>query len=453
MQKVVISRDVFIDETNTNFPDTDVSVSETLWFPPYETQPEVNLPELANTNNTRVFTQTTPELSSPVLSPEQMETETESSTDPVEETRPCEIIPVPNVDPDVPAVVQEQSKPEPRRSLRVSVPTEKYREWKESLGLVSLVDPQEPQTYTEAVASDDSLLWKAAIDDEYSSLMTNETWTLQSLPPGRVPILAKWIFKIKPGSKDTPTRYKARLVAKGYTQKYGLDYQDTYSPVVKPNSLCTVLALVAARNLELIQLDIKTAFMYGELKEELYLEQPEGFVVPGRENDVCRLQKSLYGLKQAPRAWNNKFNEFLVKFGLSRCSSDHCVYYRRQEEEITFVLFFVDDGLVCSNRANTLTDILEHLKTFFEVRSFPANRFLGLDINRDCEKRQLHLSQPDFISKILERFNMQTCHPKGTPADPNARLSNLMQPADLVADHQHTPPVPYREAIGSLIKK
>ena len=178
----------------------------------------MNLPELANTNNTRVFTQATPELSSP-LSPEQMETETESSTDPVEETRPCEIIPVPNFDPDVPAVVQEQSRPEPRRSLRVPVPTEKYREWKESLGLVSLVDPQEPQTYTEALASDDSLLWKAAIDDEYSSLMTNKTWTLQPLPPGRVPIRAKWIFKIKPGSKDTPTRYKARLVAKGYTQK------------------------------------------------------------------------------------------------------------------------------------------------------------------------------------------------------------------------------------------
>ena len=241
--------------------------------------------------------------------------------------------------------------------------------------MVSLVDPQEPQTYTEALASDDSLLWKAAIDDEYSSLMTNKTWTLQPLPPGRVPIRAKWIFKIKPGSKDTPTRYKARLVAKGYTQKYGLDYQDTYSPVVKPNSLRTVLALVAARNLELIQLDIKTAFLYCELKEELYLEQPEGFVVPGRENDVCRFQKSLYGLKQAPRAWNKKFNEFLVKFGLSRCSSDHCVYYRRQEEEITFVLIFVDDGLVCSNRADTLTDILEHLKTFFEVRFFPANRF------------------------------------------------------------------------------
>ena len=184
--------------------------------------------------------------------------------------------------------------------------------------------------------------------------------------------------------------------------------------MVKPNSLRTVLALVAARNVELIQLDIKTAFLYGELKKELYLEQTEGFVVPGRENDVCRLQKSLYGLKQAPRAWNNKFNEF-NEF------DDHCVYYRRQEEEFAFVLIFVDDGLVCSNRANTLTDILEHLKTFFEVQSFPANRFLGLDINRDREKRQLHLSQPVFISKILERFNMQTCHPKGTPADPNAR--------------------------------
>jgi len=225
---------VFIDETNTFFSGTDNSGSESIWFPPYETQPELTLSEPETTSNANIFTQASTELSSPVPSPEQMDTETESSTSLIEETRPCEIasVPditsVPDVAPDVPATGQEQSRPGPRRSLRVPVPTEKYREWKESLGLVSLVDPQEPQTYTEALASDESLLWKTAIDDEYSSLITNETWTLQTLPPDRIPIRAKWIFKIKPGSKDTPTRYKARLVAKGYTQKYGLDLdQDT----------------------------------------------------------------------------------------------------------------------------------------------------------------------------------------------------------------------------------
>jgi len=233
-QKIVISRDVFIDETNTFFSGTDNSGSESIWFPPYETQPELTLSEPETTSNANIFTQASTELSSPVPSPEQMDTETESSTSLIEETRPCEIasVPditsVPDVAPDVPATGQDQSRPGPRRSLRVPVPTEKYGEWKESLGLVSLVDPQEPQTYTEALASDESLLWKTAIDDEYSSLITNETWTLQTLPPDRIPIRAKWIFKIKPGSKDTPTRYKARLVAKGYTQKYGLDLdQDT----------------------------------------------------------------------------------------------------------------------------------------------------------------------------------------------------------------------------------
>lgn len=132
--------------------------------------------------------------------------------------------------------------------------------------------------------------------------MKNETWKLTLLPPGRTTIKAKWVFKVKPGHKDVPPRYKVRLVAKGYTQSYGVDYQDTYAPVVNQNSLRTVLSLVAARDLDMIQLDIKTAFLYGQLEEELFLEQPEGFVVPGREDEVCHLQKPLFGLKQAPRA-------------------------------------------------------------------------------------------------------------------------------------------------------
>jgi hypothetical protein len=112
--------------------------------------------------------------------------------------------------------------------------------------------------------------------------MKNETWELTPLPPGRKPIRTKWVFTVKPGHKDVPARYKARLVAKGYTQSQGIDYQDTYAPVVKQCSLRTVLSLVAALDLEITQLDIKTAFLFGELEGELYLEQPEGFVTAGR---------------------------------------------------------------------------------------------------------------------------------------------------------------------------
>ncbi len=281
--------------------------------------------------------------------------------------------------------------------------------------------------------------------------MKNETWELTPLPPGRKPIRMKWVFTVKPGHKDVPARYKARLVAQGYTQSQGIDYQDTYAPVVKQCSLRTVLSLVAALDLEITQLDIKTAFLYGELEEELYLEQPEGFVTAGRENEVCRLKKSLYGLKQSPRAWNTKFNEFLVKFGLTRCDSDSCVYYRRQEEgEITIVCIFVDDGLICTNKKFVSTSILNYLNMHFEIRSLPADRFIGLDILRDRPNKKLFISQIDFVNKILKKFNLDLCYPKSTPADPNARLTAAMSPST-----QSDPTSPhltrYREAIGCLM--
>jgi hypothetical protein len=190
---------------------------------------------------------------------------------------------------------------QPRRSSQQPIYSDKIKNWRRDLGLLSCANqPHEPLNYTEAITSDKAYLWKPAIDDEYVSLMKNETWELTPLPPERKPIRTKWVFMVKPGHKDVPARYKARLVAKGYTQSQVIDYQDTYAPVGKQCSLRTVLSLVAALDLGITQLDIKTAFIYSELEEELYLEQPEGFVIAGRENEVCRLKKYLYGLKQSP---------------------------------------------------------------------------------------------------------------------------------------------------------
>ena len=178
----------------------------------------------------------------------------------------------------------------------------------------------------------------------------------------------------------------------------------------------------------MIQLDVKTAFLHGELEEEIYMEQPEGFVSPGRERDVCRLIKSLYGLKQAPRCWNTKFNSFLLKFGLTRAASDSCIYYRRQGEEFTIVVIFVDDGLVCSNQPKILSAILTHLRTEFEMTTSEADRYLGLNIIRDRSCRQLFVNQHHYVQSILKKFNMTKCNPKTIPADPNARMSVEMAP-------------------------
>ena len=186
-----------------------------------------------------------------------------------------------------------------------------------------------------------------------------------------------------------------------------------------------VFAIVAALDLDMIQLDIKTAFLYGTHDENIYMEQPEGFIQKGWEKEVCHLVKSIYGLKQAPRVWTAKFNEFLLKFGLTRSTADPCVYFRRQEEEITIVAIFVDDGLVCSNKKENLTSILEHLSTTFEMRSFPAHRFVDLDISRDRQQRQLFIFQPHFIAKLLEKFQMDQCNPKSVPAGLSFGSSDL----------------------------
>ena len=200
----------------------------------------------------------------------------------------------------------------------------------------------------------------------------------------------------------------------------------------------------------MIQLDVKTAFLHGELEEEIYMEQPEGFVSPGRERDVCRLIKSLYGLKQAPRCWNTKFNSFLLKFGLTRAASDSCIYYRRQGEEFTIVVIFVDDGLVCSNQPKILSAILTHLRTEFEMTTSEADRYLGLNIIRDRSCRQLFVNQHHYVQSILKKFNMTKCNPKTIPADPNARMSVEMAPNSENAAREMST-VPYREAIGSLM--
>ncbi|KAK4279046.1 hypothetical protein QN277_016809 [Acacia crassicarpa] len=151
------------------------------------------------------------------------------------------------------------------------------------------------------MGSPEAPFWEEAINSETESIMSNHTWELVDLPPANKPLGPKWIFKKKMKVDGTIDKYKARLVVKGYRQREGLDYFDTYSPVTRITSIRMLIALAALNGLELHQMDVKTAFLNGELEEEIYLEQPEGFVVSGQERKVCRLIKSLYGLKQAPK--------------------------------------------------------------------------------------------------------------------------------------------------------
>jgi hypothetical protein len=258
------------------------------------------------------------------------------------------------------------------------------------------------------------------------------------------------IFDIKPGYEGVDERYKARLVALGCSQLPGLDFDQTFAPVVKLSTFRLCLAIAAAENLEILQIDVKTAFLYGRLKEVIYMRQPEGFVVPGREKEVCRLIKSLYGLKQAPRVWNTELNDAIMEYGLIRSEEDQCVYYRLKGEDWIAVLFFVDDGVICGTSKGIVENFANHLKKKFEIRILPAGRFLGMTINRNRIKGELSISQPDFVDAILKKFKMEGCNPVKTPAEPGLQLSLDMSPQQ-EKEKEDMKTIPYKEAVGALL--
>lgn len=271
------------------------------------------------------------------------------------------------------------------------------------------------------------------------------------MPAGRKAIKSKWVLDYKPGHKGVEPRYKAKLVACGYDQLYGVDYLATYSPIVKHYSILLVLAIVAALNLQMLQLDIKTAFLYGKLEEIIYMCQPEGYVSPGKEKDVCKLNKPIFGLKQASNCWNFEFNKFLVDFGFQRSKYDRCVYFRiRPDGEYTILIIYVDDGLACSNRPEIFGAIIEHLRNHFQVRSLPPNRFVGLHISRDKGNRTLSINQPDFIRRMMKRYNMEDCNTVSIPADPNYRVTAKMSPTT-EQEKKDMEKCPMRELVGSLM--
>lgn len=429
--------------------DTDADRAEPFTHPPSD---ETSTPFAANLNAN--VDEDMPLDDNPIINEEEILTEDMVHEDETPSTtKTCQI------DEDTPPQRVRQSTRTPKYS-------ERFLEWQQSLAKqatlsaeIQEVDipspPLEPSSYLEAISCADSKFWIPAIFEEYDSLIQNGTWTLCPLPPNRKAIQGKWVMKFKPGFKSTPARYKARFVIKGYSQVFGLDYTETYAPVAKNYSLRLILAIAAAKNLEMIQLDVKTAFLYGKLDEEIYMQQPEGFVIPGKEQEVCRLVKSIYGLKQASRVWNIKFNDFIIKFGLIRSRADPCIYYRHlrpgeSDEELTIFILYVDDGLILSNIKSVLTDMVEFLGKEFEVRSLPADRFIGVDINRNRHLGTIHLSQPEYVQRVLERFNMSNCNPLAVPADPCVKLSPQMSP-QTEEEKQEMTKVPFMECIGSVM--
>ncbi|KAE8683538.1 hypothetical protein F3Y22_tig00111200pilonHSYRG00002 [Hibiscus syriacus] len=286
-------------------------------------------------------------------------------------------------------------------SSNTKAETKEFVEFEEISGNDVQISPE--AFYDEAMQVEDSVKWESSMKDEMDSLMSNQTWELIELPPAKKALHNKWIYRIKE-EHDGSKRYKARLVGKGFQQKEGIDYNEIFSLVVKLSTIRLLLKIVAAENLHLEQFDAKTAFLHGDLEEEIYMRHPEGFIEAGKKNLVCKLKKSLYGLKQAPRQWYKKFDSFMSSSGFTRCQADHCCYIKRFDNSFIILLLYVDDMLVAGSDMQEIINLKQKLSKQFAMKNLgAAKQILGMRIKRDTKSGTLILSQAEYINKVLSR--------------------------------------------------
>ena len=349
----------------------------------------------------------------------------------------------------VPSEAEEQVQqvPNVRRSVRVVRQPERYLGFHEILH----IDDIEPLTYNDAISRDDSEEWLGAMKSELQSMEDNQVWDLVDLPDGVKPVKNKWVFKRKTDMDGNLTVYKARLVAKGFTQVEGIDYDETFSPVAKFQSIRILLAIAAYHDYEIWQMDVKTAFLNGVLDEDVYMVQPDGFVDPKQAGKVCKLKKSIYGLKQASRSWNIRFDDEIKKLGFMRNPKEPCVYKKLSGSIVVFLVLYVDDILLIGNDIPMLESIKSSLSRVFSMKDLgEATYILGIRIYRDRSKRLIGLSQSTYIGKVLERFNMQDSKKGFLPMSHGISLSVSQCPATR-EQRDKMIGIPYASAIGSIM--
>jgi hypothetical protein len=231
-------------------------------------------------------------------------------------------------------------------------------------------EQSEPISHTEAMKSSQ---WQLAMSEEYDALLKNGTWTLVPSRPGINLVDCKWIFKIKQHADGSVERYKARLVAKGFSQRYGLDYVETFSPVIKPTIVRLVLSIAVSKGWSIRQADVKNAFLNGELQETVYMKQPPGFISTKFPQHVCKLQKALYSLKQAPRAWHSKLSSKLCTLQFQPCKIDTSLFIYKSANLTMYVLTYVADLIIVSSSEAATTHLLKQLDWVFYQGSWAAS--------------------------------------------------------------------------------
>ncbi|KAJ0503054.1 putative RNA-directed DNA polymerase [Helianthus annuus] len=304
----------------------------------------------------------------------------------------------------------------------------------------SLYDEEIPNSVEQALNSQN---WKEAMEEEMRALIKNETWDKSALPPDKKPVGCRWVFTIKHKPDGTIERYKARLVAKGYTQTYGIDYSETFSPVAKINTIRVLFSIAANEGWPLHQFDVKNAFLHGELREEVYMEPPPGFTRNFGAKEVCRLKKSLYGLKQSPRAWFGRFTLAMKKYGYQQSNCDHTLFLKRRGKLITCLIIYVDDMIITGNDEEEMRELKANLFNDFEMKDLGRLKyFLGIEVLRS--RRGIFICQKKYILDLLAETGMVDCKPADTPLKVNHKL-RMEEGAELTNKER------YQRLVGKLI--
>lgn len=256
---------------------------------------------------------------------------------------------------------------------------------------------------------------------KFDAFIRNHTWDLVPATSNQIIVDCKWIYRIKKKADGSVDRYKARLVAKGFTQRSGIDYHSTFSPVVKPTTVHVVLFLAVQNNWLLNQLNVNNAFLQGTFKEKLFMRQPPGFEDLSYPSHVCRLGKAIYGLKQAPHAWYNELSTHLLSLSFVKSKLDPSLFIYSTSKAIAYLLVNVDDIILTGNDATLVKHIISFLSGRFSLKDLgPLTYFLGIEVH--CDSTGMVLPQSKYISKLLHDLNMHECKGIQTPMSSSQSL-------------------------------
>jgi transposase InsO family protein len=308
-----------------------------------------------------------------------------------------------------------------------------------------------PADLSQALSSPFALFWNDAANEEFNNLIKMGTWNLTVKPPDRKAISCKWVFSVKAKANGNIEKFKARLVVKGFSQRPGIDFDETFCPVAHSETQRLMMANAVKFKLKLRQADVVSAFLNGEIDTEVFMKQPEGFEDPLLTDHVCLLQKGLYGLKQAGHLWNKKLDNFITNsLSMTKSLSDPCLYYKNKEQSTILLSLHVDDMLFAHNDDNEVERMLTCLNDAFGIKDLgEPEKILGVRIRRDKDTGSIYLDQQLYIEDTIARFEMTNCDIRKTPHQPGLFLTDKMCP-NTNEEKQTMEGRPYRELVGSL---